>query len=92
MFNGADGWESGGYNQHHGWILWAMAEHYRYTGDKAWLERNAAKLIKACRWISHERARTKNLDGPARHRTRLAPARFARRHRRLALLAVEQHV
>jgi hypothetical protein len=63
IFNGANGWEQGGYNQHHGWILWAMAEHYRYTGDKAWLERNAPKLLKAAHWISHERARTKQLTG-----------------------------
>jgi hypothetical protein len=60
IFNGAGGWESGGYNQHHGWILWAMAEHYRYTGDKAWLNRNADKLVKACQWIMRERQRTKN--------------------------------
>ncbi|MHB8521843.1 MAG: hypothetical protein ACYDH9_13920, partial [Limisphaerales bacterium] len=60
IFNGAGGWESGGYNQHHGWILWAMAEHYRYTGDRAWLDRNADKLIKACRWIIRERQRTKH--------------------------------
>ena len=59
VFNGAGGWESGGYNQHHGWILWAMAEHYGYTGDRAWLERSAPKLVKACRWIITERARTK---------------------------------
>ncbi len=63
VFNGANGWESGGYNQHHGWILWAMAEHYWYTGDKAWLERNAAKFLKACAWITRERARTKELTG-----------------------------
>lgn len=63
IFNGANGWEQGGYNQHHGWILWAMAEHYWYTGDKAWLERNAPRLLKACHWITHERARTKNLAG-----------------------------
>jgi hypothetical protein len=62
VFNGAGGWESGGYNQHHGWILWAMAEHYRYTGDRAWLQRNADKLIKACRWITRERARTRGFE------------------------------
>jgi len=62
VFNGAGGWESGGYNQHHGWILWAMAEHYRTTGDRAWLERNADKLILACRWIIRERARSATLD------------------------------
>lgn len=58
VFNGAGGWESGGYNQHHGWILWAMAEHYWYSGDKDWLNRNADKLIKACHWIIKERARS----------------------------------
>ena len=63
VFNGANGWESGGYNQHHGWILWAMAEHYWYTGDQAWLERNAAKFLKACAWITRERARTAKLTG-----------------------------
>jgi len=58
VFNGAGGWESGGYNQHHGWILWAMAEHYWQTKDAAWLRKNADRLIEACRWIMRERART----------------------------------
>ena len=48
VFNGAGGWESGGYNQHHGWIMWAMAEHYWHSGDAAWLKKNAGKLVKAC--------------------------------------------
>ncbi len=63
VFNGANGWEQGGYNQHHGWIMWAMAEHYWYTGDKAWLTRHADKLLKAGQWISRERARTRDLAG-----------------------------
>ncbi len=63
VFNGANGWEQGGYNQHHGWIMWAMAEHYWYSGDRAWLEKNAAKLIKACDWITTERARSRDLTG-----------------------------
>jgi hypothetical protein len=63
VFNGANGWEQGGYNQHHGWILWAMAEHYWFSGDRAWLERNANKLIGGCRWIATERARTRALTG-----------------------------
>lgn len=63
IFNGAAGWEQGGYNQHHGWILRAMAEHYWYTGDQAWLAQHADKLLKAARWISRERARTKDLTG-----------------------------
>ncbi|MGD0538869.1 MAG: hypothetical protein ABSC03_14645 [Verrucomicrobiota bacterium] len=63
IFNGANGWEQGGYNQHHGWIMRTMAEHYRYSGDRAWLARNADKLVKAARWIVRERARTRNLTG-----------------------------
>ena len=63
VFNGAGGWEQGGYNQHHGWILWAMAEHYWHTGDRAWLRRNAGALMAACAWIAHERDRTRELTG-----------------------------
>ena len=63
IFNGAFGWEQGGYNQHHGWIMWAMAEHYWYSGDKAWLARSADRLVRAARWITHERARTRDLTG-----------------------------
>jgi hypothetical protein len=73
VFNGANGWEAGGYNQHHGWIMWAMAEHYWYSGDAAWLRRNADKLIKACRWISGQRARTQNLEGLRRIERGLLP-------------------
>ena len=47
-----------------GFILWALAEHYRYTGDKEWLRRVAPKIIKSCEWIARQRARTKTLvDG-----------------------------
>lgn len=73
VFNGANGWEAGGYNQHHGWILWAMAEHYWYTGDRAWLERVAPKLLKGCAWITNERSRTKHLDGARRIERGLLP-------------------
>ena len=51
---GAGGYESGGYNQHHGWILWMLAEHYRFTRDAAWLRRSAPGLLKACDWIIRE--------------------------------------
>ncbi|MEK7405608.1 MAG: hypothetical protein AAB225_10920 [Acidobacteriota bacterium] len=62
MLYGAGGYEAGGYNQHHGWILWGLAEHWRYTRDRAWMERNASKLVDACRWIAEERKATKKLD------------------------------
>ncbi|MBM3335358.1 hypothetical protein FJY63_11915, partial [Candidatus Sumerlaeota bacterium] len=55
---GAGGYEAGGYNQHHGWILWGLAEHYWHTRDSAWLESAASKIIKGCDWIAHERQRS----------------------------------
>jgi hypothetical protein len=55
---GAGGYESGGYNQHHGWILWMLAEHYRFTRDADWLKQSAPGLVKACDWIINETRRT----------------------------------
>jgi hypothetical protein len=57
---GAGGYEAGGYNQHHGWILWMMAEHYRFTRDEPWLRGAAPGIVKACDWIIRETARTKD--------------------------------
>jgi len=51
-----------------GFILWAMAEHYKLTGDKIWLRRVAPQMIKSCDWIIRERARTKTAAGPERPR------------------------
>ena len=51
--------KGGGYNQNHGWALWGMAEHYRFTGDVAWLDRMAPSIVKACDWIVDQRARTR---------------------------------
>jgi hypothetical protein len=55
---GAGGYEAGGYNQHHGWVLWCLAEHYRFTRDEAWLRRATPGIIKAAEWIIKERKRT----------------------------------
>lgn len=55
---GAGGYEAGGYNQHHGWILWMLAEHYRFTRDEAWLRHAAPGLLKGADWIIRETART----------------------------------
>ncbi|PWU19211.1 MAG: hypothetical protein C5B50_07110 [Verrucomicrobia bacterium] len=54
---GAAGYEAGGYNQHHGWILWTLAEHYRFTRDEAWLRRVAPNIVAAANWIIREAAR-----------------------------------
>ena len=55
---GAGGYEAGGYNQHHGWILWCLAEHYRFTRDRAWLRHAAPGLLAGADWIIRETART----------------------------------
>jgi hypothetical protein len=55
---GAGGYESGGYNQHHGWILWCLAEHYRFTRDEAWLRRTAPGILAGADWIIRETRRT----------------------------------
>ena len=55
---GAGGYESGGYNQHHGWILWMLAEHYRFTRDEAWLRSAASGFVAGADWIIRETART----------------------------------
>lgn len=57
---GAGGYEAGGYNQHHGWILWCLAEHYRFTRDEAWLRGAARGILSGADWIIAETARTKD--------------------------------
>ncbi|MHC4656358.1 MAG: hypothetical protein ACYS91_15275, partial [Planctomycetota bacterium] len=58
QFYGAAGYEAGGYNQHHGFVLWCLGEHYWYTRDVDWLKRAAPKIAKGCDWIIRERRRT----------------------------------
>jgi len=59
VFYSAGGYEDdNGYNQHHGWVLWCIGEHYWYTRDAAWLERAKPNILNACGWIRRERART----------------------------------
>jgi hypothetical protein len=55
---GAGGYEAGGYNQHHGFVLWCLAEHYWYTRDDQWLRQAAPRVIKGCQWITDQRKRT----------------------------------
>jgi hypothetical protein len=63
---GAGGYEAGGYNQHHGWILWCMAEHYRFTRNTEWLKRAAPGILAGAEWIIRERARTAKRSDLAR--------------------------
>ncbi|HEX3720861.1 MAG TPA: hypothetical protein VH595_23160 [Verrucomicrobiae bacterium] len=45
-----------------GFILWALCEHYKLTGDKDWLRAAAPRLLQSANWIIHERERTKVLQ------------------------------
>lgn len=59
----AGGYEDAtGYNQHQGWGLWGLAEHYWFTRDNAWLDRVAPNIVKACDWIIGQRNRTKTAE------------------------------
>ncbi len=55
---GAGGYEHGGYNQHHGWILWCLVEHYRFTRDRRWLAHALPGILKGADWIIGQRHRT----------------------------------
>ncbi len=54
------------YNTDHGFIMECLADHFRYTGDRAWLEVNATKLIAACDFVIREREATKRTDADGR--------------------------
>ncbi|MFI5377948.1 MAG: hypothetical protein ACHRHE_01465 [Tepidisphaerales bacterium] len=62
-FYGAHGYEAGGYNQHHGWVMWCMGEHYWYTRDAKWMGHAAPGLVKACEWIIRERGQSTERAG-----------------------------
>ncbi|MHC4795572.1 MAG: hypothetical protein ACYTF1_02920, partial [Planctomycetota bacterium] len=65
LFYGADGQEMGGYNKHHGYVMWGMGEHWWYTRDREWMKRSSEKLIKSCDWVIGQRKNTMktNADG-----------------------------
>ncbi|MEA4998537.1 MAG: hypothetical protein VB087_04020 [Candidatus Limiplasma sp.] len=50
------------YNLDHGYILTCLVDHYRLTGNRAWLARIAPTLVKACDYIFTERKATMVLD------------------------------
>jgi hypothetical protein len=49
-----------------GAVLWALAEHYLYTRDKAWLREVAPQIVAGCDFIIRERNRTKKPDASGR--------------------------
>jgi hypothetical protein len=59
VFYGSGGYESGSsYNQHHGWGLWALAQHFLHTGDRAWFASVVDSVIKGAEWIARQRRET----------------------------------
>ena len=50
------------YNLDHGYIMECLAHHYRYSGDRAWLDRVRPNLIAACDFVIREREGTKHHD------------------------------
>jgi hypothetical protein len=47
------------YTVNQGAVLWALAEHYFYTRDQAWLREVAPQIVAGCDFIIRERNRTK---------------------------------
>ena len=58
MFYGAGGFESGAYNQHHGWVLWCLCEHFFLTRDRAWFESVAQAVVAGADWVFRQRRNT----------------------------------
>ena len=47
------------YSINQGFVLWALAEHYFYSGNREWLRRVAPKIISGCEFIVEGRKLTK---------------------------------
>lgn len=62
LYYGAGGLEVGNYNKNHGYVLWALAEHWKFTRDCSWMERVAPSILAACEWIINERKATMKLN------------------------------
>ncbi|MCX8107645.1 MAG: hypothetical protein N3G20_02455 [Verrucomicrobiae bacterium] len=65
-----------GYNMHHGFGMWAAAEHYLWTHDLKYMAAVAPRLVAAADWVIRERQYTKLIDSKGRRRPEygLAPA------------------
>ncbi len=65
-----------GYNMHHGWGLWALAEHFFWTRNTNYLVQVLPQLALAADWITRERQATRwhNPDSSRRIEYGLAPA------------------
>ena len=50
------------YNLDHGYVTFAMCEHYKLTRDQEWLRSVADRLIAACDFVTRERQATMKTD------------------------------
>ncbi len=62
VFNASGGHETLGYNKNHGYVMWGMSEHWRFTRDRKWMGEKIDKLVKACEWVIRERKATMRMD------------------------------
>ncbi len=59
VYYGAGGFESGqSINQHHGWVLWCLSQHYFMTRDVEWLKGVADSLVSGMEWVFRQRRAT----------------------------------
>jgi len=52
----------GPYNLDHGFGLWMLNEHYRFTRDRQWLAKTAPALIAACDFVTRQRNKAAGCD------------------------------
>lgn len=60
MYYGAGGFECGAYNQHHGWVLWRISQHFLYSRDKKWFKKVVDSVIAGADWVFRQRRNTMN--------------------------------
>lgn len=51
LLYGAGGYEADGDARDHGWVLWMLAEHYRFTRDEGWLRRALPAIAAGAEWV-----------------------------------------
>ena len=59
VFYGCNGFEGGTYNQHHGWVLWCLCEHFFLTGDDDWFGSVAGAVVRGADWVFRQRQATR---------------------------------
>ena len=59
VFYGCNGFEGGTYNQHHGWVLWGLCEHFFLTNDRDWFGSVADAVVRGADWVFRQRQATR---------------------------------